>query len=145
MKVSFVKQPGGTLIPANDMESDRLTRFKTGEEYEVDIKLTINPAFRRKMFAFFQFCFAYWKSDKVYQSESKQFDNFRKDLTILAGFYDETYNIHGDVRIDAKSLAYANMEDDEFEEVYKASITAAMEHVFNNADDSIYDQLVGFF
>lgn len=145
MKVSFVKQPGGTLIPANDMESDRLTRFKTGEMYEVDLKLTRNPAFHGKVFAFFNFCFNYWASDKGYMTESGQFDAFRKDLTVLAGYFDQYYNIHGDVRVEAKSLSYANMDPETFEQCYKALITAAMQNIFKGADDSIYDQLVGFF
>ena len=145
MKINFIKQPGGTLIPANDMESDKMTRFKTGELYEVDIKLTRNPGFHKKMFLFFNFCFNYWASDKEFIDESGQFDNFRKELTIMAGYYDEYYNIHGDVRVEARSLSYASMKPEVFESCYKALITAAMTNLFKGSDDSIYDQLAGFF
>ncbi len=145
MKINFIKQPGGTLTPANDMESDKLIKFKTGQMYEVDMKLTRNPKFHGKVFAFFNFCFAHWKSDKEFIDESGQFDNFRKDLTIMAGYYDEYYNIHGDVRVEAKSLSYASMKPEVFEQCYKALITAAMMNIFKGADDRIYDQLVGFF
>lgn len=145
MKVSFIKQPGGVLIPANDMESDKLTRFKTGEMYEIEIKLTRNPAFHKKVFAFFHFCFAYWSSDREFLSEAKQFDIFRNHLTVLAGYYDSFVNIDGGVRIEAKSLAYSNMSPEEFQECYSALISAAMKHIFSSADDNIYDQLVVFF
>lgn len=145
MKILFVKQPGGTLTPAGDMESEKMTRFRTGQMYEVEMKLTRNPKFHSKMFSFFQFCFAHWGGGREFVSESKQFDTFRKDLTILAGFFEESYNIHGDVRIEAKSLAYANMPPEEFAECYGALITAAIKHIFQEADDAIYDRLMGFF
>jgi len=145
MKINFIKQPGGVLIPANDMESERLTKFKTGELYEVELKLTRNPAFHKKVFLFFNFCFKYWASDKGHMEESGQFDAFRKDLTILAGYYNEYFNIHGDVRIEAKSLSYASMKPEEFSQCYSALISAAMVNIFKGSDDSIYDQLVGVF
>lgn len=145
MKINVIKHPGGTLTPANDMESDKLVKFKTGQMYEVDMKLTRNPAFHGKVFAFFNFCFKYWASDKGHMEESGQLDAFRKELTVLAGYYDTYYNIDGDVRLVAKSLSYASMDPETFEACYKALISAAMVNIFKGADDRIYDQLVGFF
>ena len=75
-----------------------------------------------------------------------QFDRFRKDLTILAGFYHSTTRLNGDTRIEAESLSFATMEQDRFEQVYKALIQAAMKHIFGRDDDSaIYNRLVRFF
>lgn len=145
MKINFIKQAGGVLVPASDLEADKLTRFKTGEQYQVEIKLTRNVAFHRKVFAFFNFCFEYWKGDNEFQSESKQFDIFRQHLTCLAGFYDQYSNIHGEVRVEAKSLAFSSMSQEEFEECYNALIRAALKHVFPGADPGIENQLVSFF
>ena len=110
MKVDMIKQPGGLLNPASDMEAERLKKFKNGEHYQIDMKMTRNPKFHGKMFVFFEFCFQYWKSDREFQDEVKQFDAFRKDLTCLAGFYDSFYNIKGEVRIEARSLSYGSMD-----------------------------------
>lgn len=145
MKINFIKQPGGVLVPATDMEADKLNKFKTGQLYEVEIKLTRNPAFHRKVFAFFNFCFAHWKGDNEFQSEQKQFDVFREHLTVLAGYYDSYYSITGSVRIEAKSLAYSNMNQDEFEECYIALTNSAMKNIFRSADQNTYNQLIGFF
>jgi len=145
MKVNMVKTAGGNLWPVGDMDAEKLTKFKTGEEYEIDIKLTRNPKFHRKVFAFFNFCFEFWKGDNEFQSEAKQFDVFRNHLTVLAGFYDTFYNINGDVRIEAKSLSYGSMKQQEFEELYNALINAAIKNIFMNADKSIENKLVGFF
>ena len=145
MKVNFIKQPGGVLVPANDMESEKLTRFKTGELYEIEIKLTRNAAFHRKVFAFFNFCFAHWKGDNEFQCEQKQFNVFRDHLTVLAGFYDSYYGIDGRARIEAKSISYSNMSQNEFELLYSALINAAIKNIFPNADQATIDQLYNFF
>ena len=148
MKVNFIKTPNG-FEPANEVERDRLKRFKIGEMYEGEFKTTRNPAFHRKMFAFFNFVFNYWSADKTewqYFDESKQFDTFRKNLTVLAGFKEVTYTIDGRVRVEAKSLAYGNMEPEEFEQCYKAIITAAIENIFDNTtNQSTIDELYSFF
>ena len=36
----------------------------------------------------------------------KNFDRFRKDLTVLSGFYNATYTFRGDVRLEPKSLSF---------------------------------------
>lgn len=141
----MIKEAGGVFRPVNDMEYEKTVKFKTGEQYSVEIKLARNPAFHRKVFAFFNFCFEYWKGDNEFQSESKQFDIFRQHLTCLAGFYDQYSNIHGEVRIEAKSLAFSSMNQEEFEECYNALIRAALKHVFLGADVGIENQLMNFF
>ena len=145
MKVNMIKQRGGLLIPADDLEEERLTKFKTGEIYSVDIKLGRSPAFHGKMFVFFNFCFQYWKSDRVFANEQTQKEEFRKDLTIQAGFYDEVWNLRGELKVVAKSLAYHNMLPEEFEACYNANIQAAMNSIFDSDDYDIYNRLMSFF
>lgn len=145
MKVKFIKLAGGTLAPASDLEADKLTKFKTGELYDVEIKLTRNPAFHRKVFAFFNFCFEHWKGINEFQSEQEQFNVFREHLTVLAGYYDSYYSITGSVRIKAKSLSFSSMSQEEFEQCYIALTNAAMKHIFKGASQSVYNQLISFF
>ena len=147
MKITVLKTPGGNLFPATDEDADSLTKFKTGEHYEIDIKLTRNPAFLRKVMAFFKFCFDHWGGESVleYASTPAQFNTFRKDLTILAGFYVQTTRLNGDIRLEAESLAFASMTEDRFQECYIALTRAALKHIFKTADDLTYNKLIGFF
>lgn len=145
MKIELIKHAGGVLIPADEMELEKLNKFKTGEQYQAEIKLTRNPAFHRKVFVFFKFCFDHWASGEEFASESRQFDLFRQNLTVLAGFYESFYKIGGGVRIEAKSLSFSSMSQEEFEECYKALIQAAMKHIFSGSDQEIYNKLSGFF
>lgn len=147
MKIGMIKQPGGTMVPATDIDSEKLTSFKTGEFYEIDIKLTRNPAFHRKVMAFFGFCFDHWSGSLSYRycSETEQFDRFRKDLTILAGFYVQSVRLDGSIRVEAESLAFSSMTEERFRECYTALIQTAMQRIFKGSDEQIYNKLVGFF
>lgn len=149
MEIQMVKQPGGVLVPAFDTDVERLEKFKTGEVYPVEVRLARNPAFHGKVFKFFQFCFEHWAADKTderFKPTAAQFDTFRKNLTVLAGYRDVTFTIDGRMRVEPKSLAFANMEQGEFEECYSALINAALAHVFNNTKDQrILNQLMSFF
>ncbi|MDD0824637.1 DUF1367 family protein [Mannheimia sp. AT1] len=148
-KYQMMKLAGGVFAPLNDDEAERLKSFQNNEQYEIEIKKPRHPAFHRKVFAFFNFCFEHWSVDKTewqYFDGRTQFDKFRKDLTILAGFFNKIYNIKGELRLEAKSLKYSEMEQDEFEACYSALINAAIKHVFNNTkDENIINQLYSYF
>ncbi len=149
MQIDLVKHPGGVFSPASDSDLERLQRFKNGETYTAEIKLTRNPSFHRKVFAFFQYCFAHWVADRAgldHMDEHSQFDRFRKDLTILAGFYEQTVRLNGEVRTEAQSLAFSNMDQEQFERCYSALINAAIKHVFaGTTDPAILNRLQSFF
>ena len=149
VEIQMIKQPGGLLLPAFDTEAERLDRFKTGVIYPVEIKQSRNPGFHGKAFSFLQFCFEHWSADKTdarFKTSAAQFDTFRKNLTVLAGYKDVTFTIDGRLRVEAKSLAFNSMEQPEFEECYSALINAALVHVFGNtSDQKVLDKLTGFF
>lgn len=146
MKINMIKMAGGILQPASDMDADRLTRFKTGEQYEIEVRLSRNPDFHRKVFQFFQYCFEFWRCDREFVDEAGQFDLFRKNLTVLAGHYREYYKIDGSIRIEAESLSYGSMDQERFERVYQSLIQAAISNLFKGEDSqTVYNRLAGFF
>lgn len=79
--------------------------------------------------------------------EPAQAESFRKELTKLAGFTNTTYSLDGTgFVIEAKSLAFGSMEQDEFEQCYSALINAAIKNVFSGTtDEQILNRLQGFF
>jgi len=142
-----MKLQGGVLIPASDRDEAKLTRFKTNEQYEIEIKLTRNPQFHKKVFSFLNFCYEHWDGDRVlgHGTPEAQFDRFRKDLTILAGYYEQSIRLNGEIRTEAKSLSFGNMKPEEFEEFYIAVTNAACKHIFHTTDEATYNKLIGFF
>ena len=145
MKLEFIKQAGGMLIPADDYSAEKLTKLKTGGQYPVEIKQARNPQFHRKVFAFFNFCFQHWSGGHKFQDESLQFDQFRKELTKTAGFYDQVFDLQGNFTIVAKSLSFGSMDQGEFEQCYNAIIQAAMTNIFRTADEQQLNKLMSFF
>ncbi len=141
----MIKLAGGMFHPFNDMEQDKTTRFKTGELYTVEIKHTRNYAYHKRVFAILNFCFAHWSCGKDFLDIHAQFDVFRNHLTVLAGYYLELYNIKGEVRIEAMSLSYSGMEQEEFEKFYNALVNAALKHIFGTTDQETHDKLLSFF
>lgn len=146
MKILFTKSPGGVLVPASDIEAGKMEKFKTGESYEVEIKRSRNPAFLRKAFALFNFCFEHWQGEQSFLDEAAQFDKFRKDLTCLAGYRHTLVNIRGEARVEAMSLSFGAMSEDEFEQCYSAIVNAAIRNIFNGSQDAeIESRLMSFF
>ena len=150
MKVNFIKQPGGILTPASDIEADRMSRIKTGLIYEIDIKggEKRNRGYHGKVFAFMSWCFQYWCANNTeveFQCESAQFDYFRKRLAIQAGYYDYVVDLNGATMIQARSISYDNMSQEEFEQFGSAIINAAMATIFQGADDDTCHKLQSFF
>jgi len=146
VKLELIKQAGGVLVPANDYTAEKLTKFKTGNQFPAEIKLPRNQAFHGKVFAFFQFCFEHWAGGHEFQQESLQFDSFRKQLTISAGFYDQVFSLNkSDFTLEAKSLSFGSMDQEEFEACYNALIQAAMTNIFHSADEQTLNHLISFF
>ena len=149
MKINFIKQAGGMLLPANDIEEERMARFKTGQLYEIEIKESRNGSFHRKVFSFMNYCFQFWCADRAGLGEMNQhaqFEAFRKQMTISAGYYDIVAMVNGGQTVEAKSLSYSSMSQEDFEHYYSALINAALKHIFGNTQDQdVINQLYSFF
>ena len=144
----MIKEAGGVFRPVDDLEYEKTTKFKTGEQYGVDIPNSRNPKFHRKVFAFFNFCFEYWSgenTDHKYKDLSAQKDIFRQELTVLAGYRDVVYTLKGEPRVRAKSLSFGSMPQEEFEQCYSALINAAMANVFVSCGEDTEKRLMSFF
>ena len=102
------------------------------------------------VFKFFKFCFDHYTPENTEMAcadEVKQFNHFRKRLTILAGFFDEFINFDtGEIHKEAQSLKWDEMDDIERGECLSAVINAAIKYVFNDTkDENILNQLYAFF
>ena len=143
MRIECHKIPQG-FIPV-DMDMEKLKKIENGSIIELTYKQQRNYQFHKKVFAFFNYCFEFWRADREFLDERGQFDLFRNNLTVLAGYYDEYYKIDGSARVEAKSLSYDKMTEDEFQSFYTALVNCAMRKIFKDCDESYYDTLIGFF
>lgn len=131
-EVQLIKMPGGLLRPANDEDAEYLHGVPNGRLLIGEFRMPRNPAFLRKFHAMINLGFQYFDPplDPVKGiTPSKDRERFREDVTILAGFRDAVVNIKGEVRWKARSISFANMEEDEFQRVYKAVFSVIWQQV----------------
>ena len=135
MELLFQKSPSG-LIPACEEASDWLRKKKLGAIIAVEAKEMRNGAFFKKWWALVKLGYDYWsESAETIEFRGQRvlpnFDRFRKDVTIQAGFYYAVAGLRGDVRIEPESLKWASMTEERFGQLYDATIQVLLQRVFN--------------
>lgn len=112
------------------------TSKRLGAAFLITVKEIRNPGFFKKYFALLQLAFDTW-ADRVEPMEYKgqpvepDFVRFRKDVTILAGFYTSSISLKGEVRLDAESISWARMSEERFEDLYSKTIDVLLRMVYN--------------
>lgn len=131
MEIILTKLPNGMLAPATEADADLLKKVKAGAGVRVELKRIRNYQFHKRWFALVSYAFDMWSEitgPVEYRGEVIQpnMDRFRKDLTILAGYYDRVFNVRGEMRLEARSISFANMSQEDFERLYSATIDAVL-------------------
>ena len=145
MEINLVKVSPGSFVTFDDVDTEKSAKLPLNEPVAYSCKLPRNKKFHGKVFAFLQYAFSHYDSPNEHMSEAEQFDHFRKDLTILAGYYVQYVNLNGNARVEAKSLSFGSMDDTEFKECYSSLINAALKHVFRDTSQETYNKLLSFF
>lgn len=120
------------FMPADEPTREVYGKMKLGEVLHGDFKKMRNARFHRKLFALLNLAYEYWQPgeiDSQHGTPEKNFDRFRRDLIILAGFYDVVIRLDGTTRIEAKSISFANMDDAEFEKLYNAILNVILKKI----------------
>jgi hypothetical protein len=152
----------GTLDGASQDDKKSWRRFwrrmigmEPGEMALVEMTIPRNTKFHRKYFALLNLGFDSWEPDRKRKSYkgrevAKNFEQFREDITILAGYYVQTFDLRGRMTLKAQSISFANMDDVEFERLYSAVVDVLLREVCKNYKnreeiDRVVHQIVGFF
>lgn len=150
--LNLVKDTGG-FKPLGSDDADLMKSIPLGSLLECEFSKKRNPQFHRKFFALLNLGYEYWSPPKAEWrglEAVKNFEVFREQITILAGFRDVTYNLDGSVKVKAKSISFAKMDDTEFQNVYSKVLDViwnkVLNTVFENRQqlDNAVNQLMGF-
>lgn len=150
----LTRTPSGSLAPADGPSAEFISKLKIGAGLRGEFKRQRNPKFHRKAFALFNMAFDLWDAPELEyrgQPVAKNFDRFRRDLTILAGHYEAATNLRGEVRLEAKSLSFGSMSEEEFAQVYAGILAVVWDRVLrskgfgSSADvDRVVEELLRF-
>lgn len=145
--IALTKTPIG-FIPADPQSTEFYQKVKTGSVIHAEFKQMRNSKFHRKFFALLNLAYEYWVPGQInskYGMPEKNFDRFRKDLIILAGRYHTVIRLDGSVRIEADSISFANMPEDEFERLYNDVLTVIMNKILPDMDKAEIESLAEQF
>jgi hypothetical protein len=149
--IVLMKAPSGALIPCDPQATEYIAGLKLGAPVRAEVKRMRNYQFHKKLFALLNLAYEAWEpTEATYKGEkvAKNFNQFRNDVTVLAGYYETTMTLKGEVRVVAKSISFANMEQDEFDKLYSAVINVILAKILSNYTrddlDNVIDQLMNF-
>lgn len=139
IEILCIKNSRGDFVPMNEEEHEKTKRIKAGAVTEVRIVQKRNPKFFRKFWILLKFLYDIWDEGRpevrhrgvIIQGNKER---FRKDLLILAGFYDVIVNVRGETRLEAKSMAWDSMDEDEFRDLYSRCIDVGLAKIVDRPD-----------
>lgn len=154
-EISLIKGAGGMLYPLGADDAELVaSKIRTGEVIRCEFSKVRNGKFHRKYFALLNLGFEYFQPAAVqYRGQTlvpdKNFDEFRRWIAVKAGFFDIVGYPDGSIRVRAKSISFAKMDDVEFSGLYSATIDVLLASVlacFDDADavDAAVSQIIGF-
>ena len=128
MKIKLVRVPNGYAF-ADAEGAKAAEKHKLGSAVMASIVKPRSSPYQRKFFAMLRFAFDYWEPGEGAEPVSykghvpeKNFDRFRSDITILCGFYHAVYAANGELRLEADSIAFDEMEPADFDRLYNTAI-----------------------
>lgn len=149
--IVLMKAAGGALIPADQQAIDYIAKLKLGAAVTATVKRQRNPAFHRRFFALLNLAYESWEPiGNTYKGEQvgKNFDQFRNDVTVLAGHYETAITLKGETRLTAKSISFGSMSQEEFETLYSSVVDVVLSRILTkySRDDinNVINQLLGF-
>lgn len=154
MDMTLVRTPVGLVVHPEDKDgANYLAKIKPGTALAADVRQQRNYKFHKKFFALVSVAYDYW-SDTMPAQDYKgepvrpEFERFRKDLVILAGHYEPVYAIDGTVRLQAKSISFSNMDEEEFGRVYNSVLDTVLAKVMRNVNkaelEAAVEQIMAF-
>ena len=129
------------LMPAHQQDEDALKALPGGRPLQVKVTRMRNPLFHRKIMALVHQLYEHWDPQvedmpQFFQERGivpeKNFDRFRKDLIIRAGFYDPVIRLNGDMRVEAKSMSFGALSEDDAQVLFEKFIDIGINHMMSN-------------
>jgi len=120
----MIKTLGG-LIPNGTDDGEWFAKIRNGQSVAATIRIPRNGKFHQKFFVMLRCAYDNheWPEIQTQWGPAKcTYNQFRKYITVKAGFYEMVVTPTGDVRADALSISFAKMTQDEFDELYSNSV-----------------------
>ena len=144
-EIVLQKIAGGVLAPVDQQGIDYLAKIKLGQGVKVKLTKHNSVQFHRKLFALTNLAYDAWEPvEAQYKGQviAKNFDQFRDDITILAGYYETRIRLDGSIRFIPKSWSFERMDDIEKEKLYNSIINVVLSRILTKCTRENIDEIV---
>ena len=129
------------MIPASDEDEEVIRRIKNGSVVNCNISAMRNGALFRKWWSLVSTAFDLVSANmepRLHNGVPVKMckDRFRKDVTVLAGYYEPVYGADGSVTLEAVSLQWSKMTEETFEKLYSDTIDVILQKVLPGLDEA---------
>jgi Protein of unknown function (DUF1367) len=142
MATLHLRKINNIFVAADAASAEAMAGLKDGEfKCEVTRPRPRNYPFLKKYFALLKFSYDHWEMPEDAKT-LKSFENFRKELAVLSGHYRQVWKLDGDFTLEAESISFANMGEEEFEKLYGATVTIILRDVLKGYTKEDLDEVV---
>lgn len=135
-KIFFKKCTGNTWVPDDEQSVELTASIKLGTVLGGEFTKPANYKFFKKMHALVRLTFDRFTENLDTGLEYRgmkcepSYELFRKQMTILAGYYTCSFDINGRAKVEAKSWSFSGMDEEVREQMFSALINVALRKFF---------------
>jgi len=122
MLLEFIKSPDGKLIPIGDESYERVSKMKSNDTVFMEYKPRRNYGNHKRLFSMLKIVF-----DS--QNHYKDIDNILEICKFRAGYFDTIITHNGKKHYKTRSIAFYNMDEEEFKNFFSKCIDTCLEIV----------------
>lgn len=134
-----------SLVPSDFDGAEAMEKLKPGGIYKIVVTQIRNYKHHQKFFCLLNAAYKAWEAPELEHKGVKVTKNkqrFRKDMIILCGYYETVVNINGEIRLEAKSISFANMDQVEFDRLYSKAIDVILGNILTHYTREDLDEQV---
>lgn len=135
MPTLYLTKTNQGFIPVDDLSVEIAEEIPYNTEYKAVLSRPRNYKFHQKFFVLLDVAFNLWDVEDIeFQSYivKKNKEYFRKQIIIKCGYFTVNIDLNKRVRLEAKSISFANMEEDDFAKLYDTAINVILSDVLTN-------------
>lgn len=151
MATLYLRKLYQSFVPCDSATVEAMEKLNPNAEIKCEISTPRNLGLHRKFFGLLDIAFDAWEAPELKHkgvAVAKNRERFRKDIAILCGHYETVVNIKGELRLEAKSISFASMSQDDFEVLYSTAIDVILKNVLGNYKkddlDRVTAEILGF-
>jgi malonyl CoA-acyl carrier protein transacylase len=147
----YLRKLHHSFVPVDVGQLGLMEDLAPNSEFKAVLTQPRSLPFHRRFFALLDVAFDAWEPEPQFYKGvqiEKNRERFRKDIVIMAGYFTPVVNVKSEVRLEAKSISFAKMDQDEFQALYSRVLDIILQkiltHYTKDDIDAQVQKVLGF-